>query len=90
MALNIKNRDVEAILDQVVSLTGESKTDAVRIALEERYRRLSLRLMAQRDDVRLLTFFEDEVWPHVPEEQLGTRLTKDQEEQILGYGELGV
>lgn len=90
MALNIKNHDVETLLEQVVKMTGETKTDAVRVALEERYRRLSLHLMAQRDDVRLVTFLKDEVWPRIPAGQLGIRLTKDQEEQILGYGESGV
>ncbi len=43
MALNIKNQDVESLVEQVVQMTGESKTVAVRRALEERLKRLSLR-----------------------------------------------
>ena len=43
MALNIKNQDVENLLDEVVQMTGESKTEAIRKALEERRQRLALR-----------------------------------------------
>ncbi len=43
MAVNIKNQDVENLLNEVVNLTGETKTEAIRKALEERRKRLSLR-----------------------------------------------
>ncbi|MBI1989928.1 MAG: type II toxin-antitoxin system VapB family antitoxin, partial [Betaproteobacteria bacterium] len=36
MGLNIKNKDVERLIDEVTLLTGESKTEAVRRSLEER------------------------------------------------------
>jgi antitoxin VapB len=90
MALNIKNREVERLLEEVVQMTGESKTEAVRKALEQRRQRLALRTMAQRDDVRLLSFLQEEVWPQIPAELLGIRLTKEDEEEILGYGEHGI
>lgn len=90
MALNIKNQDVEKLLDEVVQITGESKTEAVRKALEERRQRLALRFVAHQDDARLLSFLQDEIWPQVPAELIGTRLTKAEEENILGYGEHGV
>ena len=85
MALNIKNRDVERLLEEVVQLTGETKTEAVRRALEERRQRLALRLAAHQDNQRLLSFLQDEVWPQIPAEMLGTGLTKEEEENILGY-----
>ncbi|HYD05907.1 MAG TPA: type II toxin-antitoxin system VapB family antitoxin, partial [Reyranella sp.] len=40
MALNIKNLAVERLAADVARLTGESKTEAIRRALEERKRRL--------------------------------------------------
>lgn len=90
MALNIKNEDVERLLDEVVSMTGESKTEAVRKALEERRQRLALRLGGRPEEARLFTFLEDELWPQIPVELLGTRLSKEEVEEILGFGELGV
>jgi len=90
MAINIKNKDVERLLDEVVKMTGESKTEAVRKALEERQQRLALRAGARADEVRLFTFLQDEVWSQIPPELLGTHLSKQEEEEILGYGEIGV
>ncbi len=89
MALNIDNSDVEKLLDEVVQMTGESKTEAVRQALAERQQRLALRSAAHQHEIRLRTFLQDEVWPKVPEEVRGVRLTNSEEEAILGYGEHG-
>jgi hypothetical protein len=47
MGLNIKNKDVEQLARQVAQATGESKTEAIRIALMERRDRLGLRPIAQ-------------------------------------------
>ena len=84
MALNIKNPEVERLVAEVAAMTGESKTEAVRRALDERARRLRLRSMdAVRED-RLTRFLEREVWSRVPE---GLRApTKWEREEILGYG----
>ena len=90
MALNIKSPEVERLLDEVVRLTGESKTEAVRKALAERQERLALTRAAQPRATRLMNFLEDEVWPHIPPEQLGISLSKAEEEALLGYGEHGV
>ena len=89
MALNIKNRDVERLLNEVVLLTGESKTEAVRRALQERRQRLALQQGGQQDAIRLLSFLQEEVWPQVPDALRGVRLTRDEEDAILGYGEHG-
>jgi antitoxin VapB len=90
MALNIKNSDVERILEEVVALTGESKTEAVRRALEERRQRLALRATGNNDRERFFAFLQDEVWSQMPADVLGTTITKAEEEEILGYGEIGV
>lgn len=91
MTLNIKNAEVERLLDELVQLTGESKTDAVRKALEERRQRLAFQMPIQQDETeRILAFLEEEIWPQIPASVLGTRLSKEEEEALLGYGESGV
>ncbi len=90
MSLNIKNPDVERLVDELVRLTGESKTEAIRKALDERHLRLALQGMMPRSEARLLAFLEDEIWPHVPPDVLGRRISKAEEEAILGYAEHGV
>ncbi len=90
MSLNIKNPEVERLLDDIVGMTGESKTEAIRKALDERRERLRLQSVAPRSEARLLAFLENEIWPQVPPEYFGRTITKEEEEAILGYGELGV
>ena len=90
MALNIKNVQVEQLVNEVASLTGESKTEAVRRALLERRDRLSLRVV-RRDTARgFQRFLEEEFWPQLPASELGKRLSKREREKILGYGSAGV
>jgi len=89
MALNIKNSDVEALAAEVARLTGESKTEAIRRALEERRRRLKHAASGDRR-ARIVKLLERKVWPTVPKSQLGRRLTREEEDAILGYGPTGV
>ena len=85
MALNLKNPEVERLAAEVARLTGESKTEAIRRALLERRLRLKGKPTAQRR-ARLLEFLETKVWPSVPAGQLGRRLTRAEEDGILGDG----
>jgi antitoxin VapB len=89
MALNLKNAEVERLASEVARLTGESKTEAIRRALEERKRRLK---HTARDDrrTRLLKFLEKKVWPTIPADQRGKRLSRTEEDEILGFGPGGV
>jgi len=89
MAINIKNPEVEHLVAEVARLTGETKTEAVRKALEERKHRLQLRVAAGDRRARILRFLEREVWPSVPKAELGRTLTRTEEESILGYGKEG-
>ena len=84
--LNIKNARVERLVAEVARLAGESKTEAVRRALEERRERLTLRVVQRDRGERLREFLERQVWPRVPKTQLGRRLTRRQQDAILGYG----
>ena len=89
MALNIKNAEVERLAAEVARLAGESKTEAIRRALDERRMRLR---SGSRDDrrSRVLRFLETRVWPTVPKSELGRRLTRAEEDEILGFGPGGV
>ena len=89
MALNLKNEAVERLADEVARLTGESKTEAIRRALEERRRRLKGPSIEQRR-ARVLGLLEKKVWPTLPDGELGRRLTRAEEDDILGFGPDGV
>jgi antitoxin VapB len=89
MALNIKNLEVERLAVEVARLTGESKTEAIRKALDERRRRLRGPSADQRR-ARVLRFLEKKVWPTLPDNERGRRLTRAEEDDILGYGPGGV
>ena len=90
MALNIKNPEVERLAAEVAELTGESKTEAIRRALEERRARLRAGVSDASRDRRTLRFLEREVWARVPPDQLGHAPDRNERELILGYGEAGV
>ena len=90
MALNLKNVEVEELAAEVASLTGESKTEAVRRSLLERRDRLRLAGLTQRRAGAFLRFLEADVWPNVPEEKLGKAPSKREIEKLLGFGRAGV
>ena len=86
MAINIKNERVERLLNEVAALTGETKTEAIRRALEERRDRLARSTTELNPADRLRRLLEREIWPAISPTLRGTRLTKAEEETILGYG----
>ena len=90
MGLNIKNAEVERLAAAVAEMAGETKTEAIRKALEERRQRLSLRVVGGDRRRRLQRFLESEIWPSVPVRQRGRRLTRKQEDEILGFGPAGL
>lgn len=90
MALNIKNAEVERLAGEVATMTGESKTEAVRRALEERRQRLALQGASRRRGDEFLRYLEAEVWPKLPPELRRQRLSREEKEKILGYGPEGV
>lgn len=89
MALNIKNAEVESLATEVALLAKETKTEAIRRALEERKARLAVRRPSQSRADQLERFFESEVWLHVPPAQRRKKMTKREREEILGIGQKG-
>ena len=87
--MNIKNAVVERLAAEVARMTGETKTEAIRKALEERKRRLTRSPVGDRRTA-VLTFLQKRVWPALPKRQVGRALTRAEEDAILGYGPEGV
>jgi hypothetical protein len=73
---------------KVAEATGESLTEAIRVALLERQARLGLPSMEIR--LKALTeLMERDVWSKLPPGIRGTMPTKEEEEEILGLGPEG-
>ncbi|MBV8195950.1 MAG: type II toxin-antitoxin system VapB family antitoxin [Candidatus Dormibacteraeota bacterium] len=90
MALNIKDPETERLAADVAAMTGESKTRAVRVALEQRRERLRAEHEAAVRAERAHRFLEREVWPNLPADVRGRTITKEEREELLGYGPDGV
>jgi antitoxin VapB len=93
MALNIKDEETEKLVAEVAEMTGSTKTGAVREALREKRDRLELESgdRGRRSPGSFKRFLETEIWPLIPkEERGGPPLTKEEVEEILGYGPGGV
>lgn len=89
MALNIKNPEVEQLASEVATLAHESKTEAIRQALAERRARLRARGSKPAHDKKLRQFLERNVWPLMPASELGRVMSREEEDEILGYGPQG-
>lgn len=90
MAMNIKDAETEQLAAEVAALTGGSKTAAVRTALRELRDKLVRKETAEERYERLHRFLEEEIWPQLPAELLGKKISKGEQEEILGFGPDGV
>jgi antitoxin VapB len=90
MPLNIKNAEVERLAAELAKMTGETKTEAIRKALRERRERLSYRIVRRNREAELRKFMEGEIWADLPKDILGKRLSRVEQERILGFGKKGV
>jgi antitoxin VapB len=89
MALNIKNIDVERLASEVANLAHETKTEAIRRALVERRARLRARAGKPGGRKSLREYLEQNVWPLMPARELGRAMSRQEEDQILGYAPEG-
>jgi antitoxin VapB len=82
MALNIKDPHTDQLAREVAKQAGESLTQAIRVALEERLQRLSGRRRAATRREKLYEILHRvDALPRVDERS---------EEEILGYDEHGI
>ncbi|HWH14822.1 MAG TPA: type II toxin-antitoxin system VapB family antitoxin [Miltoncostaeaceae bacterium] len=88
MALNIKDPVTERLAAEVAALAGESKTEAVRVALRQRRERLLLERGEPEGGRGVRRLLEDEIWPHVPGGL--PPVSREEREAILGLGPDGV
>jgi len=89
VALNIKNPEVERLATEVAQLARETKTEAIRRALEERKVRLKVGSSPEEKYRRTMEYLRREVWPHILPEYRGKTMTKEEREEILGIGPNG-
>jgi antitoxin VapB len=82
MPLSIKNRKAERLIEEVAKATGESKTQAVIIALEERLERLKGRRTVPDSYQAVMEIARR--CAALPDEDTRTA------DQILGYNQAGV
>jgi len=73
----------------VANLANETKTEAVRRALMERRARLHARAGKPAGRKNLREYLERNVWPVMPAHELGRVMSREEENQILGYGPEG-
>jgi antitoxin VapB len=90
MALNIQDTETEKLAAEVAEMTGKTKEDAVREALREKKERLEIRSGRKGRPRSMQEWLEKEIWPRIPEEERGKPLTKEEVEDILGFGPEGV
>jgi antitoxin VapB len=87
MALNLNNAQVDALAAEVAELAKETKTEAVRKALLEREARLSVPVRKRSERAAgILREFR----ASLPAEVRGKRLSREEEDEILGFGPGGV
>lgn len=87
MHLNLKDDETVALVTEVAGRLGLSKTGAVRELARERLAQLDDAETSDREErvLRALSWLERDVWP----KSAGLRrLSKAEEEALLGYDEL--
>lgn len=85
-----KDTEMEKLAAEIAEMTGKTKEDAVREALREKKERLGLRSGPKGRPRSMQEWLETEIWPRIPDEQRGKPLTKEEVEDILGFGPGGV
>ncbi len=88
MAVHIKNVEVERLAVEVANVAHEAKTEAIRRALVERRARLQALAGKPGDRHSLREYLEQNV-PEMPAAELGRVMSREEVDQILGYGPAG-
>jgi len=87
MSLNLKDDETVALVTEVADRLGLTKTGAVREMAREKLSALAANELSDMEARRrhAIEWLEREVWPHNTNVR---HLTKDEEEEILGYNEM--
>jgi antitoxin VapB len=90
MPLNIKNSEVERLVEERTRLTKETKTEAIRKALQERKVRLQLTdgLITDRS-ARAKNCLERKVWRLIPPELRRKGISKRERESVFTHRHSG-
>jgi antitoxin VapB len=90
VVLTIKNLGVQRLAAEVAYLTGESTTQAIKVALEERRARLAGGVDPAARKAALLEFMEQDIWAHMPAQLRGQPHDQAHDDAIVGYGPDGL
>lgn len=90
MALNLKNPEVDTLATEVALLAKESKTEAVRQSLLERKARLMAAVSVQQKRSERAASILREFRANLSDAVKGKRLSREEEDDILGFGPGGV
>lgn len=77
MALNIKNAEVERLVTEVARMAGESKTEAIRQAMQTRKQKLEAEGKGDRI-TELKRWLREEYWPSLPQDALGKGVPREE------------
>jgi antitoxin VapB len=89
VALNLRNAEIERLASEVAALTNESKTEAIRKALEERKSRLLAARRPHKRSERAAGILQ-EFRASLPKTVRQRPLSREEEDGILGFGPGGV
>ena len=86
MGLNIKNKEVEQLAAEVARMANETKTEAIRRALEDRKKKLEANSRKPKTLAEAMQWMEEHIWSKIPPEMRGKPITKEEREETLGIG----
>jgi antitoxin VapB len=90
MALHLEDPELAQLATEVADLARESEVEAVRKALLERKERLlesGARPQTRTDRAKPIL---DRFWANLKPDYRGRRLTREEEDELLGFGPDGV
>lgn len=94
MTLKIEDPETEKLAAEVAGIAGETEAEAVRESLRERRVRLAQPRRERRrprTEKAFHDFMESRIWSQIPDDLLDQPpMTKEEREEILGYGPEGV
>ncbi|HEY7770618.1 hypothetical protein [Longimicrobium sp.] len=79
MPITINDPELEQFIRELAEETEVDDVEAIR-ALVVKHRDVQRRLAS------VMEWLRNDVWPHIPPEHLGKRITREEKAVLLGYG----